>query len=353
MIQTVLTAYGFKEGETTVVAFGTGLINNTWKVISPDKTYILQRVNDAVFKHPQDIAGNIRLIADYLAKHYPGYRFVAPVVSTTGDEMVFINGKGFYRLFPFVTGSHTCDVVETPDQAYEAAFQFGRFTRLLSGIDPGKLKITIPFFHDLGLRYQQFLTALENGNKARINQSKELINTILGHADIVHVYEKIKTNPAFRLRVTHHDTKIGNVLFDKDNKGLCVIDLDTVMPGYFISDVGDMMRTYLSPLSEEEKDFSKIEIRDDFYKAILQGYFEEMKDELTETEKKYFFYAGKFMIYMQALRFLTDYLSDDVYYITQYPEHNLVRSGNQLTLLQRLSEKEAAFSGIIKPKGIL
>lgn len=144
-----------------------------------------------------------------------------------------------------------------------------------------------------------------------------------------------------KLRVTHHDTKISNVLFDKKGKGICVIDLDTVMPGYFISDVGDMMRTYLSPVSEEENDLGKITVRDDFYRAIVQGYYNEMKDELTETEKKYFFYAGKFMIYMQAVRFLTDHLNDDVYYGAKYEGHNFMRAANQVRLLECLLEKES------------
>lgn len=345
MIQTILSAYGLKEEDTSVESFGTGLINSTWKVTSAGKIYILQRINHTVFKQPQDIADNIKLIAGYLNQHHPEYRFVAPVLSTTGDDMVFIKSEGFFRLFPFVAGSHSKDVVETPEQAYEAAAQFGRFTRLLSGIDLSGFKITIPSFHDLALRYQQFLSALIKGNKERINQSQELIKIVSDHSDIVKVYEQIKTDPAFRLRVTHHDTKISNVLFDKDDKGLCVIDLDTVMPGYFISDVGDMMRTYLSPVSEEENDFSKIEIRDDFYKAIVQGYLEEMKDELTATEKKHFFYAGKFMIYMQAVRFLTDYINDDMYYGAKYPGQNLIRAKNQLVLLSRLLDKEGLFSG--------
>jgi Ser/Thr protein kinase RdoA (MazF antagonist) len=144
----------------------------------------------------------------------------------------------------------------------------------------------------------------------------------------------------FKRRVTHHDTKISNVLFDKEDKGLCVIDLDTVMPGYFISDVGDMLRTYLCPVSEEENDFSKIEVRDEFYKAIINGYKEEMKNELTDKENKYFFYAGKFMIYMQALRFLTDHINDDAYYGAKYEGQNFVRASNQMVLLERYLEKE-------------
>ncbi len=344
MTPSVLPAYGLKEESLKLEAFGSGLINNTWKVITPEKEYILQRVNHNVFKEPGDIANNISLIAEYLKQHHPEYKFVAPIISSDGEGMIYQKGEGFFRMFPFVSGSHSKDVVETPEQACEAATQFGRFTGLLSGIDISQLKITIPFFHDLTLRYQQFLTALENGNKQRIRESDVLIKKLAEHADIVSDYVHIKSDTAFKLRVTHHDTKISNVLFDADGKGLCVIDLDTVMPGYFISDVGDMMRTYLSPVSEEEKDFSKIEVRDEFYKAIVKGYFTEMKGELTETEKKHFFYAGKFMIYMQAIRFLTDHFNNDEYYGAKYPGHNLVRAGNQAVLLQRLLEKEAVLS---------
>jgi Ser/Thr protein kinase RdoA (MazF antagonist) len=153
---------------------------------------------------------------------------------------------------------------------------------------------------------------------------------------IVDEYEVCKTR--LKTRCTHHDTKISNVLFDEFNKGLCVIDLDTVMPGYFISDVGDMMRTYLCPVSEEEKDFSKITVRKDFYDAIVNGYLSEMGAELSDIEKIYFHDAGKFMIYMQAIRFLTDHLNDDIYYGAKYPGHNFIRAGNQITLLQRLME---------------
>jgi Ser/Thr protein kinase RdoA (MazF antagonist) len=243
-------------------------------------------------------------------------------------------------MFPFVAGSHAKKVAQTPTQAYEAALQFGRFTRLLCGLDISGLAITIPSFHNLGLRYEQFLTALENGNKDRIAASTDLIEQVINHQSIVAVYTALLSDPQFKLRVTHHDTKISNVLFDDQDKGLCVIDLDTVMPGYFISDVGDMLRTYLCPVSEEEKDYSKIEVRADFYKAIINGYKEEMKNELTEKENKYFFYAGKFMIYMQALRFITDHINDDKYYGAKYEGQNLVRATNQMVLLQRYLEKE-------------
>ena len=348
-LQSILSAYGLDFESLKIESFGSGLINNTWRVTTPNQVYILQRINHAIFKKPEDIASNIGLIGAYLRKNHPAYLFVSPAKTAVGEEMIFVKNKGYFRMFPFVEGSHSKDVVETPEQAFEAAAQFGKFTHLLclhpesseSGCPIDALKTTIPQFHDLSLRYQQFLEALDKGNKERILESAEMIALIQQNADIVQAFENIKSNPDFKLRVTHHDTKISNVLFDEQDKGLCVIDLDTVMPGYFISDVGDMMRTYLSPVSEEETDFSKIEVRVDFYKAIVRGYFNEMKDELTAAEKPYFFYAGKFMIYMQAIRFLADYLNNDVYYGAKYPKHNYNRAKNQLVLLQKLKEKES------------
>lgn len=239
-------------------------------------------------------------------------------------------------MFPFVEGSHTKTTINTASEAYEAARQFGRFTANLRGFDHAQLATTIPAFHDLSLRYLQFKQALGSGNPARMAESADTIAALEKHADIVAEYDRIRRNPAFRLRVTHHDTKISNVLFDASNNGLCVIDLDTVMPGYFISDVGDMMRTYLCPVSEEEADLDRITVRPDVYQAIVDGYLSEMADTLTVTEKKYFFYAGTFLIYMQALRFLTDYLNNDTYYGATYPTQNLTRARNQVRLLECL-----------------
>ncbi len=344
----ILQAYGFTGADLKVKPFGSGLINHTWRVKYEGGDYILQRINDNVFKKPFDIASNINLLATYLKEHHPEYLFVAAVKTLSGDDMFYLPEEGYFRMFPFVPDSHSKDVLETPEQAYQAAAQFGRFTKLLDGVAVDRLKISIPDFHNLSLRYAQFLNALENGNPERIKETKALSDELLNQAQIVKEYEHIKSDAAFKQRVTHHDTKISNVLFDSAGKGLCVIDLDTVMPGFFISDVGDMMRTYLSPVSEEEADFSKIEIRDAFYEAILKGYFEEMKEVLSPAEQEHFFYAGTFMIYMQAIRFLTDYLNDDVYYGAKYPAHNLVRAGNQAMLLQRLLQKKDLFTKMIK-----
>jgi len=244
----------------------------------------------------------------------------------------------------FIEGSHSYTVIENPELAYEAAKQFGKFAKLLAGFDINHLKITLPDFHNLTLRYNQFVNAIQNASAERLTKAKKIIGSLQRYYDIVETFETIKTNPSFIKRVTHHDTKISNVLFDENNKGICVIDLDTVMPGYFISDVGDMMRTYLSPAGEEETNFSKIDVRESYFDAIVQGYLGEMYTELTPDGKQYFVYAGKFMIYMQALRFITDYLNYDIYYGAKYELHNFNRAINQHTLLDILVEKEMSLN---------
>jgi len=339
MLNSVIEQFGF----TSVLEVQTlkgGLINNTWRIVCNDKSYILQKVNSNVFKNPQQIADNIKNIGDYLRVHHSQYLFVPLIPTLHGDEVLQIPEDGYYRLFPFVEGSVTYSVLENSELAYEAAVQFGRFTKLLAQFPTEILHIPLPDFHNLQLRYTQFESALINGNKHRIKEAENIIKGIKENKEIVAQYEAIIKHPSFKLRVMHHDTKINNVLFDANKHGLCVIDLDTVMPGYFISDVGDMMRTYLSPVSEEETDFSKIAIREDFFQAIIEGYLSEMKTELSKEEINSLVYAGKFIIYMQAMRFLSDYLQDDVYYGEQYPGHNLIRAKNQLVLLQKLMEKE-------------
>ncbi len=343
----VLSAYDLEINDIEIEPIHNGLINSTWHINNSRHNYILQKVNHNIFKNPPAIASNIRLITDYLQKQFPDYLFVSTIKTRDGEEILKVN-DGYFRLALFVEDSHTIDTVEKPEQAFEAAKKFGEFTHLLSAFPVEELQITLPDFHNLSLRYQQFLQALQTGNPARLKETKELIVFIKEHKNIVDTYENILHNPAFKLRVTHHDTKISNVLFNDENKGLCVIDLDTVMPGYFISDVGDMMRTYLSPVNEEEKDFSKITIRAEYFKSIWNGYIGQMKNELNQEEKRHFIYAGKFMIYMQAIRFLTDHLNNDIYYGAKYEGQNFVRAGNQITLLQRLIEKENLLESLIE-----
>lgn len=336
MLESIIKEFEINAEAVTITPVHLGLINNTWKVETGAEAYILQKINHKVFKNPRDVADNISMIADYLQNNHPDYVFTTPLKISSGQPILETSDGNYFRMFPFIKNSQTKTIVEEAAQGFEAARQFGKFTAVLKGFDVTQLKTTIPSFHDLGLRYRQFLEALQNGNPERIKESGELILQLKGWSGIKEEYEKIKLDNRFKLRVTHHDTKISNVLFDDNNKGICVIDLDTVMPGYFISDVGDMIRTYLSPVSEEEQDMNKIVIRKEIYEAIVDGYMSEMKDELTDTEKEHFFYAGCFMTYMQALRFVTDYLNNDVYYGATYPRHNLIRAKNQAVLLENL-----------------
>lgn len=338
MLSTVIRAFLPEIKDIKLQPIGSGLIHHTWKVeTAGDAAFILQEVNTAVFSDPEAIAHNLKRIGQYLEERMPAYLFVAPLTTMEG-EIFCSEGGMLYRMFPYVSGSRTYDVVNSPQQAYEASRQFGLFTRNLRGFDVGQLRETLPHFHDLVLRYEQFDRAVFSGNAARVKECSALIEFLRGQRGLVEVYAGLKANPGFAIRVTHHDTKISNVLFDSKDRGLCVIDLDTVMPGYFISDVGDMIRTYVSPASEEEVDPGKVAVRREFYQAVHEGYMGEMAEVLSVAERERFGYSGLFMVYMQALRFLTDYLNGDVYYGARYPAQNYNRAANQAALLERLME---------------
>jgi Ser/Thr protein kinase RdoA (MazF antagonist) len=341
MFENILSLYGLDPKTTSIDSFGDGLINHTWLITTEDKRYILQKVNNEVFKKPSDIDENLVLLKLYLSKTHPEYLFVSPVNAMNGASLLS-NPSGYFRLFPFIEGSRSLNTLSKKEEAYEAAKQFGLFSKILANFEAKQLNITIPDFHNLLLRYDQFTEACRQASPERLKKAADSIKFIKDHQEILNVYRQILDNPAIPLRVIHHDTKISNVLFDMHDKGLCVIDLDTVMPGYFISDVGDMMRTYLSEAGEEETNFSKIAVRKDFFKAIYDGYMEEMDEVLTDDEKQYFTYSGRFIIYMQAIRFLADYLQNDTYYGAKYEDHNFDRARNQIVLLKEYirAEKE-------------
>lgn len=347
MFENILSVYGLDADQTKVQSFGDGLINHTWKVNSGKENYILQKVNNKVFKNPADIDKNLSMLSKYLSKEDPEYLFVSPVVAANGESLIHID-TGYFRLFPFIEGSTSLNALTKEEEAYEAAKQFGKFSKILAGFKAEELNITIPDFHNLILRYAQFTDACKQALPERLEKAKECITFVNNHQCIVNTYREIIDNKDIPLRVIHHDTKINNVLFDNSNNGICVIDLDTVMPGYFISDVGDMMRTYLSPASEEETDFSKIYIRKEFFKAIHDGYMQEMEIVLTPEEKQYFTYSGEFIIYMQAIRFLTDYLQNDTYYGANYEGHNLNRAKNQIVLLKKYLKVSQEVTGSVK-----
>lgn len=302
--------------------------------------YILQRVNNNVFKKPEIIAANIRLAGDYLTKNHPDYLFPTAIKTSEDTEMVF-DQEGFpWRLFPYIENTYTIDEVTKPEEAFSAAKEFGMLTRNLNGVDVNSFKPTIVRFHDLALRWEQFESALKNASDERRKEANTQIEIAQHYIWLVEKYSALIDSGELILRITHNDTKINNVLFDSvSGKALCAIDLDTLMPGYFIYDLGDMIRTFVSPVNEEEKDVSKVIFREGIYDALVSGYMESMGNILNEKEKESIPFGGMMMTYIMALRMLTDYLNGDVYYHTTYPGQNLVRATNQFALLKVLDKK--------------
>lgn len=318
--------------DAQAIPLSSGLINQTWKIQYGSVSLILQRINQNVFTHPEDIDENLGQILNHFKKNHPDY-LIARLHTTINGHSLLHTDEGYYRVFDYIENSHTTETVPSVNHAYEAARVFGLFTFNLKSLDASKLKITIPDFHHLPLRYHLFLNACKSSNNERANQASSLIKGLIEKDFLIKKYEAFVAHKESLVRVTHHDTKISNVLFNSTGQAICVIDLDTVMPGFYISDVGDMLRTYISPVSEEEKDFSKIIIRKEYIEAVKEGYFSKMGTLLSKWEQQHFYDAGAFIIYMQALRFLTDYLLNDRYYGAKYPDQNLVRAANQVHLL--------------------
>jgi Ser/Thr protein kinase RdoA (MazF antagonist) len=348
MFEEILSAYGLDPASCRVERLDSGLINFTWKITTGDKAFILQKINTHVFKKPEAIAENLELLNQYNKKNHPEYLFVAPLLTMDGRSFIKTENDEYLRMFSFIKGSHTINTVINTDEAYEAAKQFGKFTRLFNGFELDQLHYPLMDFHNLSLRIKQFDEASTNANPVILSTAMDAVDAVKKNKSIAIEYERLIRNDQTPQRLIHHDTKISNVLFDEYDKGLCVIDLDTVMPGYFFSDVGDMMRTYLSPANEEEQDFSKIIIRPDFFLAIYKGYMEQMGNILTDAEKGNFIFSGKLMIYMQAVRFLTDHLNNNIYYQTKYPGHNLVRAKNQLYFLNQYIKAESQLTALMK-----
>ncbi|MDI9365530.1 MAG: aminoglycoside phosphotransferase family protein [Flavobacterium sp.] len=335
LLDTLAAQYGWHNYQISPIE--SGLINHTYKVVTPNGKFVLQQVNTNVFKQPLAIDANMQLLKHQLANAQPNYLCVTPIAGIDGNTLHQVNHQ-YFRAFRFIEGSHTVATVNTPKQAYEAAKAFAKFTAVCNAIDANALQETLPNFHNLPLRYQQFEAALHIANDERLKTCKTLIEALQTQQTIVNKYEAFIAHPNAIKRVTHHDTKISNVLFNEADEAICAIDLDTVMPGYFISDVGDMIRTYVCPVSEEESDLSKIIVRKNYLQAIQAGYYSHMQQHLTAFEQAHFFFAGEALIYMQALRFCTDYLQNDVYYPIKYPHHNLVRANNQMQLLLALQD---------------
>lgn len=321
----------------SLVPIGSGHIHRTYKLQTASEAFVAQQLNTSVFKSPDLIVRNLKEAKRFIHKHDPEYLFVTPIPNVRGEWITLDEDGNHWRLFPFLKGTRTIDIVENPTQAYQAAKAFGQLTRQLHGCDVSLFQETIPRFHHLTYRFQQFNDALQIASTDRLKQSEFAIRQAKEFSILISVYEKSIAS-GLPLRITHNDTKINNVLFDSSLTQVSApIDLDTLMPGYFFYDLGDMVRTYTSPVSEEEKDLTKIGFRQEFHRAVMDGYLSEMERLLTPAEKTLIPFAGKMMTYIMALRFLTDFLQGDTYYHTTYPGQNLIRATNQLHFLHCLN----------------
>jgi len=328
MMQSIFDQYGW--GNASAIPLTQGLINQTFDVHTAQGAFILQNINTQVFKDPFTIDHNIKAFGQYYNTNRPEKLFTHLVPNLRGETLIKWEGK-HYRAFKKIDGI-ALDVLKTASQAKAASNQFGQFTASLIEFPIAQLKVTIPQFHDLALRYNQFEEALIHGDAKRMDTAKDAIQFLQSHQAYVKKWLDFTSNKEAHLRVTHHDTKISNVLF-KDENAICVIDLDTTMPGYFISDVGDMCRTYLCPVNESCQDLNQIKVIPERWTSIQNGYLEAMGEFLTNFEKDHFAFSGQSIIYMQALRFLTDYLELDPYYKVDRPGQNLDRTLNQNQLL--------------------
>jgi hypothetical protein len=325
----------------------TGLINQTFKVIIRSNGYkfLLQQINQDVFPEPEKVQENYEKIWSYIHYDGPPHDIPNPVtvpkpLSFLDDTKLFCDShKKFWRKIEFIDAAQTFNTATTSIQARTVARVFGSITSGFEFFDLDTLYITIPGFHDLSSRSGQLKQSLHKNNYERLKKAAPLINQLKEKEHYVSFYEVMTESEEFEKRLMHHDAKISNILFSEETgQVICPVDFDTSMPGYFFSDLGDMIRSMACSEGESSSNYNEIYIRKDFYEAIIDGYMEVMQELLTDSEKKYIHYSGLLIIYMQALRFLSDYLNGDKYYITTYPGQNFDRAKNQLTLLQRLEE---------------
>jgi len=327
-----------------IVPYGSGHIHDTYlvKILeSYTPGYILQRINHEVFKNIDDLMHNISIVTAYFDKQ----RSIKKDVDHIGDTPQLIkthndgtyhekNGE-YWRIFTYIPESNTYQKVLNEQQAFEAGKIIGRFQNLLSGMNE-TLRVTIPDFHNLDFRLNQFDQALKENKTGRVNMIGEEVEFIQNQRIKLRSFSELIKNKKFPLRITHNDTKINNILFDTNDQAICLIDLDTVMPGYVFYDFGDAIRTMANNAEEDEKDLKKVSFSTMHYSAFTKGYYQEADVFLTTIEKDWLPYSPVYMTFIMGLRFLTDYINGDIYYQTDFPDHNFVRARCQFELIKRM-----------------
>lgn len=332
--------------------YGNGHINDTYAVAFDQGgvavRYIAQRINDNIFREPARVMDNIANVTKHIREKADNRgigdisRRVLTLVQTQNGEDFALDQDGHvWRCYIFIEGAKSWDILETPKQAYEAAKAFGAFQRDLMDYDGPRLFETIPLFHHTRSRFSVLQKAIEDDKKNRAAKVKKEIEFALAHESLADCLLSLQQRGEIPERITHNDTKLNNVLLDNDSgEGICVLDLDTVMPGLSLYDFGDMVRTATNPVAEDELDVSKVIVQAPMFEAIAKGYIEGTEGTLLPIEKENLVTSGKLLTFECGIRFLTDYLHGDIYFKTKRESHNLDRCRTQFALVQSLEEHE-------------
>jgi Ser/Thr protein kinase RdoA (MazF antagonist) len=323
-----------------------GHINDTWRVTTSARRYVVQRINHHVFKNPLAVMDNIHRVTTHLRAKLTGVadmdRRVLTLVPARDGQWFHRDPAGHYwRAYHYIENAHIHDIVETPAQVEQAAREFGTFQRLLADLPAPRLAETIPGFHNTPQRFAAFARALAADAHNRAAQAQAEI-------DFAHRHQPMTRgllDAGLPERVTHNDTKFNNIMLDDaTGEGLCVLDLDTVMPGLALYDFGDLVRTATSPAAEDERDLSKVKMQMPMYAALVRGYLETAGEFLTPGERRLLAFAGKLITFEIGLRFLTDFLDGDRYFKVHRPGHNLDRCRTQFRLVESIAQQEEAMN---------
>ena len=339
--------FEFKLGEVAsyVKPFGSGHINDTYAVYinengAEELRYVIQRINTEVFKKPREVMENIFGVTEFLRRRAlerggdPDRETLNYIKTRTGDNYFEDADGGPWRCYNFIPDSICIESVRDPQDFYNSAKSFGGFLRELGEYPADTLHETIEKFHDTRKRYADFERALERDVKGRVKQCRREIEFVQRHRDDCAVLMDLLERGELPLRVTHNDTKLNNILFDeKTGEGLCVIDLDTIMPGLALNDYGDSIRFGASSAAEDEPDLDKVHFVPELFEAYTKGYLEAAGDVLTAKEKEYLPWGAKLMTLECGIRFLTDYLQGDTYFKVSRPKQNLERARTQFKLV--------------------
>ena len=331
---------------TVVEPFGNGHINDTFlaKNSEGEAKYILQRINHNIFKDVDMLQNNINIVTSHIRKKLIASgeteidRKVLNFLPAKDGKFYHFDGESYWRVCRFIPNSRTYEEIN-PEFSYEAGKAFGRFQSMLSDLPEGTVGETIPNFHNMEFRLKQFHEAIDANVAGRLDEAKEMVDALLDRSEIYCIQEQLYREGRLKKRINHCDTKVNNILFDEAGKVLCVIDLDTVMPGFVLSDIGDFIRTACNMGAEDDENLDRIRVNMEIFKAYTRGYMETAKDFLSALEIRMLPYGGRLLTYMQTVRFLTDYLNGDTYYKIHSPKHNWQRSLAQFKFLRELEAK--------------